>query len=86
MNLLLLLLSPATQAACDLTRGKWVRDDDYYHKAIQHYKQCSPKRHKTAEPAGGFAVNWRVRPMQTASLEVRWFQHFTSTVSFVGDI
>ena len=44
MQLKVLLLLPYTiKAACDLTRGKWVRDDAYRNQALQHYKQCSPK-------------------------------------------
>ena len=87
----LLLLPPFAKAACDLTRGKWVRDDDYYHKAIQHYKQCSPKNaiRPTSRQCGNSHLAWRWQPdrCKLPPLEVRWFQHFTSThtISFVGD-
>ena len=41
MRWALLLLPPAAEAACDLTRGKWVRDDAYRSQALQHYKPVS---------------------------------------------
>ena len=64
MNLLLLLLPPAVEAACDLTRGKWVRDDAYRSQALQHYKQCSPKNaiRPSSRQCGNSHLAWRWQP------------------------
>jgi hypothetical protein len=85
------LLTVALDAACDLTTGRWVRDDAYKAQALAQYAQC-PNSHavrRSGRTCGDAHLSWRWRPAQCKlpPLEVRWFQHFTSThtISFVGD-
>ena len=69
-----------------------MRDDDYLSQSDPALQAVLAQRHKRSGPqrqCGNSHLAWRWQPDQCKlpPLEVRWFQHFTSThtISFVGD-